>query len=298
MANIWAGSGSFATLPSAGRTLRVSEERSRLLIEEAPDAILLIDYDQDRAVAANKAAERLFGVGRDQILEHGPQNFYTPQQPDARPVMQSYLEHNERALAGEQITYERRIRRTSGEDRLCQVTLVRIPSAIRLLRASFVDITESERARMALQRLNRTLRTISAANAALVRATTEKELLDDMCRVTVDTGGYRLAWIGFAEHDEAKTVRPAAWAGEHPEYVVTANITWAEGARGQGLTGTAIRTGKAQVDQNVESNPAMVPWLEELLNGLRSSIAPPLKDRSGCSASAIVRADRATRSAD
>ena len=266
----------------AEESLQVSEERFRLLIEEAPDAILLFDCDQNRFVAANKAAERLFGVARDELLEHGPQHFYPPQQPDARPVMQSYLEHNERALAGEQVTYERRIRRASGEDRLCQVTLVRIPSPIRLLRTSFIDITESERARMALQRLNRTLTTISAANAALVRATTEKELLDDMCDVTVDTGGYRLAWIGFLEHDEAKTVRPVAWAGEHPEYVATANITWAEAARGQGPTGTAIRTGEAQVNQNVESNPAMGPWLEKLLNyGLKSSIAPPLKDRSG-----------------
>ena len=172
--------------------------------------------------------------------------------------------------------------RASGEERLCQVTLVRLPSSVRLLRASFVDITERRPRTMALQRLNRTLRTISAANAALVRATTEKELLDDMCRVTVDTGGYRLAWIGFVEHDEAKTVRPVAWAGEHPEYVATANITWADAARGQGPTGTAIRTGEAQVTQNVESNPAMGPWLEELRKyGLKSSIALPLKDRSG-----------------
>ena len=266
----------------AEESLRVSEERFRLLVEEAPDAILLFDCDQDRFIAANKAAERLFGVARDELLEHGPQHFYPPQQPDARPVMQSYSEHTERALAGEQVTYERRIRMASGEERLCQVTLVRIPSAIRLLRASFIDITESERARMALQRLNRTLTTISAANAALVRATTEKELLDDMCDVTVDTGGYRLAWIGFLEHDKAKTVRPVAWAGEHPEYVATANITWAEAARGQGPTGTAIRTGEAQVTQNVESNPAMGPWLEELLKyGLKSNIALPLKDRSG-----------------
>ena len=266
----------------AEESLRASEERFRLLIEEAPDAILLFDGDQDRLIAANKAAERLFGVPRDEIVKHGPQHFYTPQQPDARPVAQSYSEHNERALAGEQITYQRRIRRASGEERICRVTLVRIPSAVRLLRASFIDITESEGARMALQRLNRTLTTISAANAVLVRARSEKELLDDMCRVAVGTGGYRLAWIGFAEHDDAKTVRPTAWAGERPEYVATANITWAEGARGQGPTGTAIRTGKAQVAQNVESNPAMRLWLEELLKfGLKSNIALPLRDRSG-----------------
>ena len=112
-------------------SLRASEERFRMLVEEAPDAILLYDYDQDRFIAANKAAERLFGVARDQILEHGPRHFYAPRQPDARPVAESYSDHNKRALAGEEITYERRIRQASGEERLCQVTLVRLPSKVR-----------------------------------------------------------------------------------------------------------------------------------------------------------------------
>ena len=55
--------------------LRASEERFRLLIEEAPDAILLYDHDESRYVTANKAAESLFGAPRDLILEKGPTHF-------------------------------------------------------------------------------------------------------------------------------------------------------------------------------------------------------------------------------
>ena len=101
-------------------------------------------------------------------------------------------------------------------------------SNVRLLRASLVDITEANSAEIAFQRVNRTLRTLSASNTAVVRATSEEELLEDMCRVSVEVGGYNLAWIGYVEHDEAKSVRPVAWAGEHPEYVSIANITWAD----------------------------------------------------------------------
>jgi hypothetical protein len=72
------------------------------------------------------------------------------------------------------------------------------------------DITARKQAEHALRRLNRTLRTLSAANTAVMRATTEEELLHEMCRVGVEFGGYRLAWIGFVEQDEAKTVRPVA----------------------------------------------------------------------------------------
>ena len=86
----------------AEEALRAGEERFRMLVEEAPDAILLHDIDQSRLIAANKAAERLFGVPRDEILKHLPIDFLAPQQADGRPVAQSFSEHDERAVAGEE----------------------------------------------------------------------------------------------------------------------------------------------------------------------------------------------------
>ncbi len=129
----------------AEERLRASEERFRTLVEEAPDAILLYDVDKARLVAGNKAAERLFGVSRDDLFETEPQRFYAPEQPDGRPASESFSEHNRRALAGEVVTFERRIRRPCGEDRVCRVTLVRLPSTTGLLRSSLVDITEQKR---------------------------------------------------------------------------------------------------------------------------------------------------------
>ena len=138
-------------------SLRASEERFRMLIEEAPDAIVLFDCDQDRCVAANKAAERLFGVPREEIVEQGPQRFYTPEQPDALPVARSYSEHNKRALAGEEVTFERRIRQPSGEERVCRITLVRLPSEVSLLRASMLDVTEQRAAEAKLAEVQRNI---------------------------------------------------------------------------------------------------------------------------------------------
>ena len=130
----------------AEERLRASEERFRTLVEEAPDAILLFDVDKGRLVAANKAAERLFGASRDELFKVEPQRFYAQEQPDGRPASESFPDHNGRALAGEEVTFERRIRRPSGEERLCRVTLVRLPSiSRRLLRSSLVDITEQKR---------------------------------------------------------------------------------------------------------------------------------------------------------
>jgi PAS domain S-box-containing protein len=122
----------------AEEELRSSEERFRLVIEEAPDAILLYDVEHDHLISANKAAERLFGYAREEIVKHGPRHFFAPEQPDARPVARSFAEHNAGALAGEELIYERRILNGLGQERLCQVTLIQMPSpGQRLLRAQF-----------------------------------------------------------------------------------------------------------------------------------------------------------------
>jgi PAS domain S-box-containing protein len=147
----------------------------------------------------------------------------------------------------------------------------------------FRDITWRKGAETALRRLNRTLRTLVAADQALLKANSEQELLDDMCRVVVETGEYRLAWIGFTEIDEARKVRPVARFGAHPEFVGSVDISWAADTEtGRGISGSAIRTGQTHVNQNVESNPDMAPWCADMLRiGFKSSIALPLKNGGG-----------------
>lgn len=141
--------------------LRASEERFRMLIEQAPDAILVFDYDQARFVDANRSAEHLFACPREELVKVGPQHFYPSEQPDARPVGASSEEHSRRALAGETVAYERRVRNAQGQDLLCDVRLARLPTAAgRLLRASFVDVTERKRNEELLKRSEESFRTI------------------------------------------------------------------------------------------------------------------------------------------
>ena len=85
---------------------------------------------------------------------------------------------------------------------------------------------------LCLAQINRALKTISECDQALIRATDETELLNQICRIVVDDGGYRLAWVGFAEDDEAKSVRPVAQHGFEEGYLETVNITWADTERG------------------------------------------------------------------
>ncbi len=142
-------------------------------------------------------------------------------------------------------------------------------------------IEKRQRAERTLQRLNRALSVLNECNQVLVRAEKDTDFLQQMCEIIVNTGEYRMAWVGFAEQDEARSVHPAAQFGFENGYLDLAQITWADNERGRDPTGTAIRQEVVQVNQNFLTNPNMAPWRESaLLRGYQSSIALPLQDEN------------------
>jgi PAS domain S-box-containing protein len=139
------------------------------------------------------------------------------------------------------------------------------------------DITERKHAQQELLRLNRALRALSLCNAALIRASDEAGWLDRICRIIVEEAGYRLCWVGRAEHDDDKTVAVMAHAGADDGYLKTVHVTWTDTDRGRGPVGTCIRTGQAQILTNTATDPLFAPWRREALKrGYGSIIAIPL----------------------
>lgn len=125
--------------------------------------------------------------------------------------------------------------------------------------------------------VNRTLVTINSCIHAMVYAKSEQELLDEICRIIVKEGAYSLAWIGYAEKDDRKTVQPVASAGEKHWCVEKISVTWANDALGRGPAGIAIRTGAITVFNHIETDPRFIPWLKTAREfGLRSVIGLPL----------------------
>ena len=83
----------------------------------------------------------------------------------------------------------------------------------------------------------------------------EQAYLDAICRIIVEDCGHKMVWIGYAEDDDAKTVKPVAYSGFEEGYLETLKITWADTERGRGPTGTAIRTGKVSMCKNMLTDP-------------------------------------------
>ncbi|HBN09431.1 MAG TPA: hypothetical protein DD435_12545 [Cyanobacteria bacterium UBA8530] len=130
----------------------------------------------------------------------------------------------------------------------------------------------------ALNEVSRSLSVLAAINRSIIHANDEAVLLSEICRAIVSVGGYRMAWIGFAEQDEAKKVKPVAQAGYEEGYLEKLGIVWSEDdERGRGPTGKAIRTGKTVVSQHIRVDPVFDPWRKDSLErGYQSSVALPL----------------------
>ena len=149
--------------------------------------------------------------------------------------------------------------------------------------AAAVPIAPQEEPAQLLVRLNRELRMVSGCVQVLIRAEDETTLLEEVCRIIVEGGGYLLAWVGFAEQDAQRSIRPVAYSGIDSGYLQSARLSWAPNARGLGPGGRAVRERAAQVCRDMESDPAFALWREEALRrGFRSSISLPLLTGETC----------------
>jgi PAS domain S-box-containing protein len=139
------------------------------------------------------------------------------------------------------------------------------------------DITAREEARAQLKRIKRALRIVSACNQVLLRAINEMELLDTVCHTVERVGGFPLVWVGYARHDDAKSVRPVATAGRMARYLSGIEVSWGDNKMGYDPAGNAIRTGIQTSARDLATNPDFLPWREKALNhGLAAVLAIPL----------------------
>jgi diguanylate cyclase (GGDEF)-like protein/PAS domain S-box-containing protein len=154
------------------QALRESEARYRALVENAPEAIVVLDVDQNVFVDVNDNAVKLFKLSREELLRRGPESLSPEQQSDGLPSAGLYRSHVERALRGARPVFEWLHRDGQGNDLPCEVRFIRLPSSKqRLIRASIIDNGARRRADTLAYGERRVLELV-AANAPL-----EKTLL-------------------------------------------------------------------------------------------------------------------------
>ncbi len=136
--------------------LREREEQYRVLIEHAPEGIVVFDVDADRVVEANPKILQMLECSKEELMQGYPKRFFASNQPDGLPFEMSTAAHISRALQGEVVTFERIIRNVHGKEIYCEGHLVRLPTANRrLIRVSYIDITERKRLEQETRKLQK-----------------------------------------------------------------------------------------------------------------------------------------------
>jgi PAS domain S-box-containing protein len=254
-------------LPAAPR--RPADVRERwfaTLLAHSSDLIAVID-DQARVIYANPVAEQMLGFVPEE--QFGRNMFELIHPDDLEPTAAKFLE----VIRGEGTHSPSvfRFQSASGEWRVLEVTATNClhDPEINGIVLNAHDVTEQTI-------LSRAIRTLSLANEVLVHATDEASLISDTCRTIVRSGEYLLAWVGCAEHDEAKSVRPVASSGR-AGYLDGLRLSWGEKESGRGPTGISIRTRQVQVLNDVRRSREFAPWTARAdAHGLRASCSLPL----------------------
>ncbi|MFO0585685.1 MAG: GAF domain-containing sensor histidine kinase [Anaeromyxobacter sp.] len=182
--------------------------------------------------------------------------------------------------------------RTGAALTIATVTVLALSLTVqRLLRRALEDALLAESRELEqvrrLQRetalANRALRVLLECNESLVRARTEVELLRELCRSVVETGGFAYAWVGDVRDDPDRSILTAASWGPHDDYAAGLKLTWADTDRGRGPAGTAVRERRMVLFRDHANEERFRPWRERAAaHGFVGSIALPLLGPDRC----------------
>jgi len=239
--------------------LAQSEGYYRTLLQSANDGIYVFDVSPEEGAGAildvNEEACSMLGYTRDELLairisDIDPSGGLTPTLSDGESLLtegRGTFETTHKAKDGRLVPVEVSVSSFVFHGRPAGLSTVR-------------DITERKRAEEKLVSSARVLKTLSRCNEALVRAEDEQTLLADVCEVGVEQGGYRMVWAGYAQDDEAKSVKPVAFAGHEDGFLSVVRFNWGdEDAWHNGPPGMAIRTGESVVVNHMGEDPLYAP---------------------------------------
>lgn len=264
------------------RAQRENELRFRTTFDQAPIGIAHVTAD-GRLLLANQTLCSMLGYTEEELLALRSADITFPEdiertarhrvglmgrKPQARAVLEKRYVRKDGTVMWAELTTAP-VRDAQGEPRY----LINLIS----------DITERKQLERNLARVTQARQMMAECNRVLIHATTEAQLLDDMCKVAVSDSGYRMAWIGMPGEGAERRVFPVAQAGDDGWLRTLEISASADAPFSTGPMGTAIRTGNTCVIADMHTDPNLASWREQTIQrGLVSAIAVPLISEGRC----------------
>ena len=233
--------------------LITSEQQYRTLFDGHPHPMWVYENESRRIIAVNQSMVTHYGYSQNTLLNK------TIDQLLAYPI---------NAVSSSDESQAQNLQHILANGKIVDIEIIEKPIIFNGKSAHQVfaiDITDRLANQRELARMNRAQKLLSACNETLVRANNENDLLEAICDIAVNIGGYKMGWVGYAQDDEYKTILPIAQSGDNPHYLDHVYISWSPtNPQGRGPAGTVIRTGKPVNIQDINSQTNKGSWIDRM----------------------------------
>ncbi len=263
----------------AETTLITSQTRFRDLAENIQDVFYNCDAHTGDVLYISPAYEKVWGRSCDSLYANRD-DYLDAVLPEDEPLLIKARKHASRDKPSEE---QYRILNASGQVRWIRDLSFPVFDAsgqLERIVGTARDITDRKLAELALSRSNRAMQLLSRTSVSISRAEDETGLLAEVCRIAVEVGNYRIAWVGYALQDGPRSIQPVAHAGYEAIGLSSLNLSWSDAyPTGRGPAGQAIRSGLPQyIGDIAHAETAFSRREEALAQGLRSALYLPLRD--------------------
>lgn len=236
--------------------------------------------DDGRIVEVNRKLCEILDYSAEELAQLSTRDLTHPDDRDRQDELRLELLSGERPFFKSEKRYIRKDGTAVWVNRT--VTLAhRASTGERYLIQVIEDISERKRTEERLARLTRARRVMAECSHVLVHAADESGMLKSMCGIVVDSGGYKMAWVGLTTGDPDRPVYPAAHSGFGDDTPMSSPVGWSADGRYQGFMNDAVRSGEPYIARHILNDPAhMRRRGRAVQHGFQSSIALPLKNAS------------------
>ncbi len=261
-------------LTIAHEQIRVREKQTQMITDTVPVCISFVD-DKLRFCSGNNEFERELGLSAESLVGKSMNEILGN---DGYKKIEPYLLD---ALEGKDVRFEYDLVKPDGVKNTFELTYHpeiknNIVKGINVVSS---NITTRKQTEAALTKTNRALRVLGECNNVLVKEQNESQLLQSVCEIAVKVGGYRMAWVGYANMNDNETIGLVSYATEEQE--LSEKLYESEDKPlDKRLAEKVLQTSRPYVIRNANDMGNKIEWRDEvLMRGHKSALGLPLNSR-------------------
>lgn len=252
-----------------------SESKYRTLVEASHELIWSTDENNFISFVNNASAE-IYGLQPEDMIGKKFSDFATKEQLEV-----DFKSIREAIKKGDGfLQYESRITDSAGKEKYLLTNCLINKDQNGKLTGMFgtsLDITERFESGERVKFHNRVYSLMTNMNQLIVRAKNKEQILNDACRLAVEYGMFRLAWIGIPD-EGTRNILPAYQFGDSENYLENICISTDEPEGTRGPIVRAFNDKVYFVSNDVENDPLLVRWKDSTLaKGFRSFATFPIE---------------------